>query len=583
MAVDCSLVLSRAVDAHQAGDLATAARLYDEILQSDPDHADALHLSGLVAFQCGRMDEATELIEKAVQVDAAQASYHANLGRILQAAGRSSDAASAYVRAIILEPQSAVLRSDHAAALIALERYDEARAECDNAVVMDAGLAEAHLNLGLVHLHNANRQQAIDSLERAVDLAPGNAFAQFHCGVALQAAGRPADAIVCYLRAIEIDPGQAEAHCNLGNIHKDEGEFALAETAYRAAIAINPTLAEVHSNLGVVLHELADQKGALDCFDHALALAPEDAEIHRNRAVILLSMGRFAEGWRENEWRWKTKHFAAIRRELGVAQWRGGDLSGRTILIRAEQGYGDTLQFMRYLPLVAARGGDIVFECPVQLAGLARDLVGAGRVVADASSIDDIDCHAPLLSLPGIFGTDISSIPVDVPYLRTEKLRLAEDQNFRVGVAWRGSTAFKRDRIRSLGLGVLGELFTIPGITFVSLQKENGPGDLAQYGFAGLVRDETASWRNFSDSAVTVGGLDLVIAPDTAVLHLAGALGKPAWALLPYVADWRWLADRDDSPWYPSLRLFRQQSPGDWAGVVGRVKEELTILAAQRD
>ncbi|MBT3360748.1 MAG: tetratricopeptide repeat protein [Rhodospirillales bacterium] len=572
--------LNRAVRAHQAGDLAAAARMYDEILQHNPDHADALHLSGLIAFQAGRLDEAVRLIEKAVAADGAQADYHANLGRIMQASGRSEDAIRSYSRAMDLEPETAVLYSDRAAALISLEIFDDARTDCDRAVALDTRLAEAHLNLGLVRLHDGESGPAIDSLKQAVLLAPDNGFAQFHYGVALQAADRSGEAQVRYRRAIEIDPNHAEAHCNLGNILKDEGEFAAAQAEYRAAIAINPDLAEVHSNLGVVLHELADQQGALDCFDRALDLAPEDAEIHRNRAVILLSQRRFAEGWQENEWRWRTKHFASVRREMDMPRWDGGDLSGKSILIRAEQGYGDTIQFMRYLPLVTARGGDVVFECPEALAGLGRGLVGAGRVVSDASSMTDIDFHAPLLSLPGIFVTDLSNIPADVPYLIAEKPNLPETRKLHVGIAWRGSAAFKRDRIRSLGLGFLGELLETPGVTFVSLQKDNGPGDLAECGLAGVVRDDTASWGDFSDTAASVSGLDLVIAPDTAIIHLAGALGIPVWAMLPYVADWRWMAERDDSPWYPTMRLFRQRSPGDWAGVVGRVREELAALSA---
>ncbi|MBL6945892.1 MAG: tetratricopeptide repeat protein [Rhodospirillales bacterium] len=580
-----SEVLSRAITAHQAGDLSAAARMYDEILRCNPGHADALHLSGLIAFQRGRADEALPLIEQAVRIDDAQAMYHANAGRILQVLGRSAEAVRSYAHAIDLEPETAVLRSDLAAALIALEKYDEALVECERAIALDAGIAEAHLNLGLVLLNKLEYEKAIASLNRAVHLAPENAFAHFQNGVALQADGRKSGAAECYRRAVEIDPDLAEAHCNLGNILKDEGEFEQAVDEYRAVIAIKPDLAEAHSNLGVALHELADQKGALECFDRALELAPDDAEIHRNRAIILLSTGRFAEGWRENEWRWKTKHFALLRREVGVPAWDGGNLSGRRILIRAEQGYGDTIQFMRYLPIVADRGGDIVFECPAELAALAGGLVGSGMVVADASRISDFDCHAPLLSLPGILGTDLSSIPADVPYLRADKSRpdaarqhLPETKLLRVGIAWRGSASFKRDRIRSLELGVLRVLFETDGVAYVSLQKDNGSSDIEKSGLAGLVSDVTGSWRDFSDSAATVSCLDLVIAPDTAIVHLAGALGKPVWTLLPFVADWRWMADREDSPWYPSMRLFRQQSPGDWAGVVERVKKELTAF-----
>ena len=575
-------VLARAVAAHRAGDLDAASRIYRRILRTRPGHCDALHLSGLVAFQQGRLTRAVQLIEQAIRRDGFNAEYHANLGRVLQAAGRAAEAAGSFRRALTLDPRSAVLYSDLAAALIACDTVDEAPDLCRRALALDPGLAAAQVNLGIALMRLGDAEAAEGALAAALRLVPDDPFTLFQMGRALQARDRPERAAEVYRRALALAPGMAEAHSNLGNILKDAGDFDGAVREYEAALAIDPGLATAHGNLGVVRQEQGEFEAALDCFDRALDLAPDDAECHRNRAMVLLLTGRLREGWEDYEWRWRTAHFAPVRRDFPMPPWTGEDLSRRRILVHAEQGFGDTLQFCRYLPLLTDRGAEVVFECPNALAGMVASVSADIQVVTAGNRLPDADFHVPLMSLPYRFETELATIPARTPYLFADpdavdrwRDRLGDGGGLRVGVAWRGSARFKRDRIRSPGLAVLEPLFGIAGVRFFSLQKDGGADDLADAGLKGTVRDLTGDWNDFSDSAAAVAGLDLVITPDTAAAHLAGALGRPVWVLLPHVAEWRWLSDRADSPWYPTARLFRQDQPGEWPGVVARVAEEL--------
>jgi tetratricopeptide (TPR) repeat protein len=575
-------VLSQAVAAHQAGDLAQADRLYKKLLKSDPANSDALHLRGLIEFQRNRPERAIDLIERAILRCPSDPRYHANLGRVLQAAGRSEDAVQRYRRSLEMDTQSAEVHSDLAAALISLERFEPAAEACEAALNRNSDLADGHLNLGIARRHLGKIDQAIVAFDRALVLRPDHPFTLFQKGCALQARGDLSTAESCFRKVIEREPGIAEARCNLGNILKERGDFHSAATEYRNAVQIDPDLAEAHSNLGVTLQEMGESEEALDCFDRAVEIKSDDAETRRNRAMVLLQLGRFAEGWKEYEWRWQTRHFDPLRRHWDIPRWTGETLSGRKIHIHAEQGYGDTLQFIRYLPAIAAQSGSAVFECPQSLVDLARTVDPSVKVIAIGEPPPPADFHVPLMSLPGLLGTDLDSIPADIPYLQTDPDRLTIWQwkipnsgRFRVGVAWRGSDGYKRDSIRSPGLNPIRPLFECTGCDFYSLQKDGGDADLVTAGLAEAVTDIADGFVDFADTAAAIACLDLVISADTAVAHLAGALGIPVWVLLPSVAEWRWLRNRDDSPWYPSARLFRQDRPGDWNGLVERVNRAL--------
>jgi len=298
--------------------------------------------------------------------------------------------------------------------------------------------------------------------------------------------------------------------------------------------------------------------------------------------MALLQGGDFKEGWREFEWRWQTDHFAHIRRAWSKPQWDGRALGGETVLVHHEQGYGDTIQFSRYLPLIADRGGRVVVECPDALVGIVETVSGVDAVVRSDDQSVEYDFHVPMMSLPGVFSTTFDNLPDSVPYLLAPEAerarwseRLGEDGGKRIGLVWKGNTAHARNQWRSPGLRAFLSVLGNPDYTFYSLQKDEAPEDLRALGLTDRVRDLSGDLTTFSDTAGVIAKLDLVIAPDTAVAHLAGALAAPVWLLLPHVPEWRWFEDRDDSPWYPTMRVFRQPRPGDWRAVFDQAAQQL--------
>ncbi len=363
------------------------------------------------------------------------------------------------------------------------------------------------------------------------------------------------------------------------------GRFAEAEACHRRAIALDPDFIEAHYNLGIALKDQRRIDDALGCFDTVLVKNPDHVDAHWDRALAWLVAGDFARGWPEYEWRWRLAEHAP--RELSQPLWDGGDLDGRTILLHAEQGMGDSIQFARYAPLVAARGGRVLLECQPPLVRLFESLDGVGEIIPQGGVLPAFDTHAPLLSLPGILGTTGGTISCDIPYLsadrgRAEQLRdqlTALTGGLKVGLVWAGKPSHKNDHNRSLEFESLVGLLGLRDIFFFSLQFGPRSGDLRAAGCDGLITDLSESIKDFADTAIVLEVLDLLITVDTSPAHLAGALGKPVWVLLPYVPDWRWLLDRDDSPWYPSLQLFRQDRPNDWSKPLRRLAEALKARA----
>ena len=515
-------VLIEAVKCHQAGRLSEASHLYDRILKSNPKNPDALHLRGLVAHQQGRHERALALVRKAIGVGRRNAAYRNTLGNIF----------------------------------LALDNAEDAEANFRRAIDLDSNLAEAHNNLG-------------------------NALLRL---------GRADDAVGCYRRALEIRPGYAEAHCNLGSALRKQGRLEQAQACYEKALEINPQYATALSNLGQTLHERARYREALASLDKAVSLDPAHADAHANRAVLLLLLGHFAEGWAEYEWRWKVAGFTTDRREFPQPRWDGSDLDGRTILLHAEQGLGSAIQFVRYAPLVAARNGKVVVECQKPLLRLFSGLTigeapAVARVVVRGDALPPFDVQAPFMSLPTLLGTEIDNIPRKTPYLATEPTaaaawrdRLGSFPGPRVGLAWAGNPRHVNDHNRSMPASCLRPLLLAGGATFFSLQMGSAAKDLKGVA-GGALHELSPEIDDFADTAAIIANLDLVISVDTAVAHLAGALGRPVWLLLPFVGEWRWLLDREDSPWYPTMRLFRQKAPGDWPGIVERVAEALPKIA----
>ncbi len=579
--------LRRGIACHQAGDLEAAAAAYGEILKAAPGHADALHLTGLIAHQRGDQSSAVSSISKAIDMDGNVALYHANLGRVLKASGDHEGAVEAFRHAVQLEPDTASLHADLAAALLGAGDADAARARANLAIEIDPSSGEAHANLGLAlqDLYGPANEGAVRALRRAVELAPQLPGPHLGLGLALHEEGDRAGAEAAYSQAIALNPGFIEAHCNLGNLARDALAFDDAVAHYGRALEIDPIQPQVWGNLAVVLQETGQLDAALQAYDNAIAHAPDDADIRRNRGMALLAKGHFVEGWQDYEYRWQTARFRDLTRDWPVPAWDGGDLTGRRILVHAEQGLGDTLHFCRYLPLLRNLGAEVVFECADVLQPLMTALPGVEGVIMPGAALPAVDYHAPLLSLPRLVGTTAASIPADVPYLTVPHARQSRWQRIadewprgkKIGIAWRGSPDHPRDAVRSPGLAPFMRLPGLQDLVLVSLQKTGGADELATVPGAGKIIDPTAELNDFADTAALMMQLDAVVSCDSAPLHLAGALGVRSFAVLPHVAEWRWGQGSEETPWYPGMTLLRQPEPGNWEAVF----EKLTGLIAK--
>jgi tetratricopeptide (TPR) repeat protein len=507
---------------HEAGRLREAEQLYRQLLGQQPNHAEALHLLGVLAGQVGRNDVAVDLIRRAIAFRPNYPEAHSNLGGVLMVNGR----------------------------------LDEAMAACRQAIALNPNLPEAHYNLGNV----------------------------------LRDKGQLGEAIAAFRQAIALRGNYAEAHNNLGNAMKDKGQLDEAIAACRQATVFRPNYAEAHYNLGIALHDRGQLDEAIAAYRRAVVLRPNYAEAHQNLSLALLARGDFQQGWEEYEWRWKCKDLPSPPRDFAQPQWDGCPLEDRTVLLHTEQGLGDAIQFIRYLPLVAQRGGRIILECQAELQRLFQTIAGSCQIVARGQPLPAFDLHCPLQSLPRVFGTNLANVPHIVPYLHPDaedarrwQHRLASHSpNVRVGLAWAGSPTHKNDRNRSIKLARLAPLGQVPGVRFFSLQKGEAAAEAKTPPPGMELVDWTEELKDFADTAALIDNLDLVIAVDTAVVHLAGAMGKLVWTLLPFVADWRWLLERQDSPWYPTMRLFRQPRIGDWDSVVTRVVEALSLWIKNR-
>ncbi len=612
--------LAEGLARHRAGRLADAERIYSQILGTRPDHFDSRHLLGVVFLQRGnhkdalhhidlalkaepnnvfalnnrgvvlqalnRFDEALASLARAVRLRPDYAEAHSNRANVLKALGRLDQALSSYDRALALQPDYAEAHSNRGDVLRELKRFDEALASCERAIALRPNYAEAHCNRANALRELKRLEEALADYDRALALLPDFAEAHSNRGIALHDLDRFEDALASYDRALAARPDFAEALCNRGGALQELKRFEEALTSYDRAIALRPDLAEAHSNRGNALKELNRFDEALASYDRAVGLRPKLAEAHFNAALCLMLTGNLAQGWKRHEWRWQTDQLTAQRRNFAQSQWIGSDdIEGKIILLHAEQGLGDTLQFCRYVPLVAQRAGRVIFEVQKPLVELMGTLAGGAEIVGRGDPLPAFDLHCPLLSLPLAFNTELETIPGDTPYLSATaaksagwRNRLGERLRPRIGIVWAGDPrkrllhAHRIDRQRSIEFDRLAPLLEVPGCEFYSLQKgEQAVAQLHGSAWRHRVIDWTDDFHDFSDTAALIDNLDLVIAVDTSVAHLAGALGKPFWLINRYNTCWRWLLDRDDSPWYPTARLFRQDATREWDQVIARV------------
>jgi Flp pilus assembly protein TadD len=460
-------------------------------------------------------------------------------------------------------------------------RLAEAEAIYRQILVAQPRHADALHWLGVLAMQTGRIDWALELIPRAIALEPRRAVFFGHLGLALQAAGRAGDAEDAFGQAIQINPDFSEAQFNLATLYLNTARPRQAEEIYRRILSKHPKDEKSLHNLADALLGQKRLDEAIDNYRQALKIRDDAPMTHWNLAIALLMNGDFRAGFLEYEWRWKIHEAELKRPNFPQPAWNGEELRGRRILLHSEQGFGDSIQFARYVPMVAERGGKIILVAPAPLGALFNGISGV-RVVSLTESLPDFDLHASLVSLPRIFGTTIETIPSKIPYLPVDPVRkdfwakrMPKDGRLKVGLVWAGSAGQLGDEKRSIPLNQFEPLGKIPGVWFCSLQKGRPAGQPP----AGMeLADWTSELTDFADSAALMANLDLLISVDTSPAHLAGAIGRPDWVLLQHFPDWRWMLDREDSPWYPTMRLFRQEIAGDWRQPIERVAGELARL-----
>jgi Flp pilus assembly protein TadD len=561
---------SQAVQYHQSGEFSWAEYLYRQILDASPDHADATCLLGCICSESGRFAEAATQFRRAIELRPYQASLYNDLGVALAQLGQRDEAIYCFRQVISLDPQN----------------------------------SEALNNLGIALAGQGQLADAISNYRQCLVLNPGNAFAHNNLGIVLRDTGDFDGAMAHFGEALRMKPDYAEAYNNLGITYVKRGDIDSAVNLFRQSLQFKPNYPKAHNNLGNALMSRLELDEALGHLQQALALDPAYADAHMNLGMAWLLLGYLEHGWPEYEWRWHCQ--VSPPRPFSQPLWDGSPLASRTILLHAEQGLGDALQFVRYAPFVKEQGGTVIVESSEGLIPLLRTCPGVDRVVAKDSALPAFDTHAALLSLPGIFRTTLATIPANVPYLfadsdlvekwkkemeTRDRGQRSEDRGqktedggqnkagsdhsplttLKIGIAWQGNPQHPNDRFRSVKLERFAPLAELPGVQVYSLQKGVGSEQLAEAGERWPIIDLASRCQTFADTAAALMNLDLAITVDSALAHCAGALGVPIWVVLPYSPDWRWLLDRDDSPWYPTMRLFRQAQADDWNGVFSRV------------
>lgn len=599
---DCAAILQEAIVHHRAGRLIEAEGLYAAILHHRPNHGDALHLLGVIAHQRRQYDVALDLIGKAIAVNPLAPEYHNSLGGVRQALGDVADAVNLYIHAIqlkddYLEPYNNLIRLRPAAVDVrfnlgcmfhrqgnvsaALEQYDKV-------IELQSNHAGALNNKGIALRESGRLDEAVVILRKAVQAQPDYAEAYHNLGFVLQEKGELAEAIACYHTVLSLKPDFADAHLDLGRALQLQGYLDLAIQRYQQTLALVPSHPKAYYNWAGALHEQGRDSDAIDKYGEAIRCDPGFVEAHVNRAFVLLINGRYQEGWPEYEWRLQRPDWQAVNSIYPeLPRWDGAARADQCILVQAEQGFGDTIQFARYFPLVKARCGKLMVEAQPELHPLLETMPAIDQVTTRASgNTSKADCVIHIMSLAGIFATTIDTIPSLFPYLhaplpRLEKWRdLISPEGFRVGITWSGNPVYPGNKDRSCHLQQFAALAAVPGVRLFSLQKGQPAEQLLSPPSGMEIVDLAPELHDFADTAAAIMHLDLIISVDTALVHLAGALGRPIWTLRYHIPYWVWGLAGPGTPWYPSMRLFRQQVPGDWDGLFQQVLSELEILGA---
>jgi tetratricopeptide (TPR) repeat protein len=507
--------------------------------------------------------------------------------RRLRARGNIIEASELYRKTIHLDPQNC--EAMHELGVCEYQQGDSLAAigSFCNSLEISPSNPCVYNEMAMALSSLAFQEEALVSFDKAVRIKPDFAVAHFNRGTLLTVLERHSEALHCFDLAISMCEDFVEAHYNRGNVLVQLFREEEALLSYATAVSLRDSFAEGHYNLGNALSVLGKPRDALRSLERAIALRPGFVEANYNAGLCYLQTGAFSSGWPLYEWRWQTPAQVSSKRDFSQPQWSLDDNAlGRTLLVHAEQGFGDTIQFCRYVSLVADRGWSVIVEVPASLRSLLESLDGPAQIVARGDALPPFDMQIPMLSLPWAFRTEIHTIPSKVPYLKADHVRVEhwkrvlgnKTASIRIGLVWSGRTASRNERKRAIPLQLLTTAFSTVDVELVSLQKDVPVEDLHVLNHDKRVRGFRDSLKDFSETAALISNLDLVVSIDTAVAHLAGALGKPLWIVLPYAADWRWLLDRSDSPWYPSARLFRQLRQGDWANVIEELRCEIAEL-----
>lgn len=571
---------------HQAQRFADAERLYRCVVDEDPAHAAAWHLLGMVCLAQNKLSDATENLQRALMLAPSNADALTQFGIALARQNRVAEAEAKFRHAIEIQPDFAKAHNNLGVALTQMGRKDEGFACYRKAVELDPDYAEAQFNLGMTLSDRHQTEAAIECYEQALRLRPDYVDALFSLGLLYVNERRVAKGVLCLEQAVRLVPTDPEAHNSLGVALADLGRFEAAVASCDESLRLRPFDAKTHVNRGNALSSLGRIHEAIASYDFAVGLQPDYVNARWNRALAWLTQGNYKQGWPEYEWRWKrtetrTRHFPEPR-------WDGGALEGKTILLWCEQGLGDTIQFVRYASLVKNRGATVWLECQPHMAPMLSTCKGIDRVIVEGDPLPSgFDCQAPLMSLPLLCGTTLSTVPSAVPYLSPDPGQLefwrkefSASPQFKVGVAWQGNPQHRFDQHRSYSVQWLADLASIEGVQLCSLQKGPGTEQLAEARFpiTDLRPRLDAMGGGLHETAAAIAALDLVITCDSALAHLAGALGVPVWVPLSIPTDWRWLLVHEDSPWYPTMRLFRQDKPCTWRPVFDRMRDELQRL-----
>jgi tetratricopeptide (TPR) repeat protein len=540
-----------AVQLHRQGRLREAEKLYARVLKAAPDNFDALHLLGLVKAQSKQMGEAFRLMSAALKINPRAGDAWSNLANVLHALKRDAEALDCLDKALALNPGDLQAMQHRGSALLSLNRP----------------------------------QEALDCFEHVTQHEPRNGEALHSRGVAKATLGRHTEALADFDAALALAPGHPEILYNRGNALLSLGREADALTSFDRALAAAPNHIKAWNNRGRALQALNRHAEAVDSFGKAIAVQKDYADAHSNRALSLLTLGELAAGFAEYEWRWKRSGMSDTRRSYRGQPWLGEyPLANRTILLHAEQGLGDTIQFVRYVPLLARTGATVRLEVHPALKPLMGSLAGVASCHARGETLAAYDVHCPLGSLPLALKTAPATIPADIPYLNADEQRIAKWRPIvealpgkRVALAWAGNPDHPNDRNRSLDPALLEPLLARDDVAFVSVQRDLRETDASWLSRHPRVSQVGADLADIADTAAVLSLVDLTISVDTAVAHLASAMGRPAWVLLPFSPDWRWTLSGERSPWYPQARLFRQPTLGDWQSVIAEIVAALKV------